>query len=432
MPMKTSSPLKTFWAQHHFTLLLAILTTAAWWVAASWPWLLGKIGISDYGTPYLDSYAILAALDAYRAGADVHAANALDPLFRGHVYSDWWLSLRWLGLARADNFLVGTTWIAAFGLTAWTTVRPKRLFETVWIFLILISPVVMLALKRANNDLVIFVLLAGCALVASSPVWWRWILALVCLGLSTGLKYFPAPAAFAFLWIRPISRTPAALLSALLVVAAAMAAIWTQIDRARFVVGSGVYTMGAPLLLRDLGWQDSVSALPGVVLILAVGLILALTRTTTGLLKEGDAPERMRAAIGCIVLLACFSVGVNYAYRWIFVVWPAAWIVRRAADRSLPFVQRWVARGAGALILVCLWSDGIFCFYVNIRQAVTERNLWHMQYVLRLWIQPLNWLLMFLIAGWLIEAGLSTVREWWCERARFRPEVVLPSAGKKP
>ncbi len=427
--MKLISSLRAFGGHHRYTLLLAVVTAAAWWVAGGWPWLLGKIGISDYGTPYLDSYAILAALDAYRAGSDVHAANALDPLFRGHIYSDWWLGLRWLGLTRADNFIVGTTWIAAFGLTACLTIRPKRLFEIVWMFLVLSSPAVLLALKRANNDLLIFVLLAGCALAASSPVWWRWVLAIVCLGLATGLKYFPAPVAFAFLWVRPISRMPAILLAALLTVAAAMAGIWTQIDRARFVVGSGVYTMGAPLLLRDLGWQDSVSAVPGVALILAVGLTLALMRTTTGLLKEGEAPERIRAAIGCIVLLTCFSVGVNYAYRWIFIVWPAIWVSRRSADRSLPLLQQWVARCACGLIAICLWSDGIFCFCVNVAPTVADRKLWHMQYVLRLWIQPLNWLLMFLIAGWLIEAGLSTVREWWSARVVPRPAQVHPLPG---
>ena len=27
--------------------------------------------------------------------------------------------------------------------------------------------------------------------------------------------------------------------------------------------------------------------------------------------------------------------------------------------------------------------------------------------------QPLPWLLMMLFAGWLLEAGLTTVKEWW-------------------
>ena len=42
----------------------------------------------------------LAALDATRAGLDPHAVNPLDALRRPHVYSDWWLTLRWLGIGR--------------------------------------------------------------------------------------------------------------------------------------------------------------------------------------------------------------------------------------------------------------------------------------------------------------------------------------------
>jgi hypothetical protein len=30
--------------------------------------------------------------------------------------------------------------------------------------------------------------------------------------------------------------------------------------------------------------------------------------------------------------------------------------------------------------------------------------------------QPFPWLLMLLFAGWLLEAGLATVKEWWSLR----------------
>ena len=129
---------------------LAAITLGGWLAVALRPQLLAAIGISDYGTSYLDSYAVMASLDAMRAGADPHAANPLDPLMRGHVYSDWWLALRWLGLTRSNNFLVGTAWVGAFGLTAWLTARPRSWGEIFWMSSVLISPPVMLAIKRAN------------------------------------------------------------------------------------------------------------------------------------------------------------------------------------------------------------------------------------------------------------------------------------------
>lgn len=392
---------------------LAALTLGGWLAGARWPGLLLSIGIADHRTPYLDSYAILASLDALRAGADVYRANPLDPLFRSHVYSDWWLGLRWFGLSRADNLFVGTAWVVIFGLTAWTTARPRRVTETLWLALILISPPVMLAVKRANNDLVIFVLLAAFGLAASAAVWWRPVLALACLVLGTGLKYFPAAAALAFLWVRPVRRMPAMLLTASAGVAVTMASVWSQVARGRFTVDSGVYTMGAPLLWRDLGWKDADSTLPGVLLIVMVGLALAMSRVTRGLAQQGEPAERMRAAIGCIVLLTCFSAGVNYAYRWVFVVWPALWLWRQAADKTVGLPQRWIPRCACALIGLCLWGDGLFCLAVNQLPPLAKSELTHMEYVMRLVTQPLHWLLMFLFAGWLAEAGLVILREWW-------------------
>jgi len=396
---------------------LALITLAGWIAFALWPSLLLALGIHDYGTNYLDSYALLAAVDAVRAGADPHGTNPLDPLMRNHVYSDWWLGMRWLGLTRAHNFAVGTAWVGAFALTAWLTARPRRLGEVIWLAALFLSPPVVLSVKRANNDLVIFVLLAGCALAATAAARWRQITAVACLALATGLKYFPATAALAFLWVRPVRRMPAVLLAALVAVVLALSSVWTQIDRSRFVVPSTVHTMGAPLWWRELGWKDSASALPSLLLILAAASGLALSRTTVGLTAQGEPRERLRAALGAILVLTCFLAGVNYAYRWIFILWPALWLWRQAAAVALPVRQSWSARAACALILLCVWLDGVFCLVVNeIIPAMSEQRLDQVQSTWRLWTQPLHFLLMMLLAGWLLEAGLATVREWWGER----------------
>ncbi len=393
------------------------LTLAAWMTGAIWPQLLVTLGIYDYGRSYLDSYAILAALDAVRAGADPHVANSLDVLRRPHVYSDWWLSLRWLGLTREHNFLVGTAWAGAFALTACLTTRPRTVCEALWLAALLVSPPIMLVVNRANNDLVIFVLLAGCSLVATATFWWRTVAAVVCLGLATGLKYFPAPAALAFLWVRPVRRAPAALLAALIVVALVLAAVWTQVDRSRFTIGSGIYTMGAPLWWRDLGWTDKASALPSLLLLVIPALVLAGSGLTAGLATRGEPRERLLAALGAIVLLTCFLAGVNYAYRWIFVLWPAFWLWRQAVGMSLPRPQRWVARLACALVLIDLWMDGILCVVVNLFLTHLSQA-WqnHLDLVWRRWTQPLHWMLMMLLAGWLVEGTVATLREWWSLR----------------
>jgi hypothetical protein len=398
-------------------LLLAFICVLGWVLGAVWPHLLLTFGIHNYGRVYLDSYAVLAALDAVRAGADPHAVNALDVLSRPHVYSDWWLALRWLGLSREHNVLVGTAWVGAFAVAVWASARPRNYGEALWLAALLVSPSVMLAVNRGNNDLVIFVLLAGCGLVAVAPVWWRVAGAAACLGLAAGLKYFPAPAVLAFLWVRPVRRAPAVLLAGLVVVVVALAGVWTQVERSRFTIPSGAYTMGAPLWWRDFGWKDQESALPSLWLIVIPALMLAGSNVTTGLATRGQPRERLLAALGAIVLLTCFLAGVNYAYRWIFVLWPACWLWRQAAEASLPLRQRWAARLGCALVLICLWMDGALCATVNLffsQYAQTWQD--HLDVIWRRWTQPLHWLLMMLLAGWLVEGALATAREWWSLR----------------
>jgi hypothetical protein len=370
-----------------------------------------QFGIYDYGTRFLDSYAVLAALDAVRAGADPHVANALDPLMRYHVYSDWWLGLRWLGLTRAHNDWVGIALMLTFLGTACFTMRPRRWGEAVWLAALLLSPVVLLVVNRGNNDLIIFGLLAGCGLMAAASGW-RPLAAVGLLALATGLKYYPVVAAVSFLWIWRPRGIPWLLSTAVVVAVGTLASVWSQVDRGRFAIGSGVYTMGAPVLWRDLGWADAASVFPGLVVLGLLAGGLAWARLTAGLANQGALRERLLAAMGAIVLLACFFAGVNYAYRWIFVLWPAFWLWRQAGDKMLPGRQRLVAAVACLLVLLAVWQDGVFCVLINALPPLGAAKVDYAQLIFRLWTQPLQWLLMALLAGWLMEGTVALIREW--------------------
>ncbi len=395
--------------------LLAVLTVAAWLLAELWPHGLGLMGIADYGMPFLDSYAILAALDAVRAGLDPHAANALDPLMRYHVYSDWWLALKWTGLGRAHNLFVGLAWVAAFGATAWATARPKTWGEALWLAAVLVSPPVLLAVSRANNDLVVFTLLGWCGVALARGDARGWLPALAGLGLATGLKYYPAVAVLAVFWVRPLRQVPVLLGCALLVAGLALVSVWPDLSRVPSGVGGGVYTMGAPIWWRDLGWTDAQARIPGVLLLAAAGALLAWSGTTVGLAARGEPRERLLAALGAVLLLACFVTAVNFAYRWIFIVWIALWLWRRGHEQAAAR-QRWAARFACWLVFPCLWLDGVFCVVVNRLPPQSQAWVDHLQLVYRAWTQPLHWLLMALFAGWLLEGVLATARAWRQQR----------------
>jgi hypothetical protein len=406
-------PPRPFFLRTSPRLLLVCLVLAGWMLCAVRPQVLSKLGIATFGTWYLDSYAVLAAVDAVRTGADPNLDNPLDPLLRSHKYSDWWYALRWLGLTREDNFALGCAWVGAFALAAVWSARPRNLRETAWLALLLVSPPALLAVLRANNDLVIFALLAVAGVAAAGRTRGRLIIALAALVLATGLKFYPAVAALAFLWIRPVRRVPWAIGLAVIAAGLTLTSVWPQLSRAQFELPVTLHTLGAPILLRDLGWTGPGAIGFGLGLITLAGLGLARGQFTVGLATEGDLPERLLAALGAIVLVACYTAGISYAYRWIFALWMALWMWRRAGDAAAGVRARWTLRLGCGLMLFCFWCDSLLCLVVNLFLLPLPQTRLASLLVEWRWVtQPLHWLLMLLLAGWLLEATMATWAEW--------------------
>jgi hypothetical protein len=397
--------------------VLAAVAVGGWLACALWPRLLAALGLMDYNRWYLDSQAVLAAVDAVRHGLDPYAANPLDPLFRNHKYSDWWFALRWLGLTGEDNFAVGTAWIALFAVAVGSTVRPRTLREAGWLALLLVSPPVLLAVNRANNDLVIFAVLAATGAAAAGTSTVRQVLAVGLLSLATGLKFYPVVAALGFLWVRPLPRMPALLLFALLAAGLTLAGVWPQVVHGQFPIPSGLHLLGAPLLGRDLGLTDAGARVAALLILTAGAVALTGSRCTVGLAEAGEARERLTAVMGGLVLVACFVAGLSYSYRWIFALGLALWLWRQAHQPS-PSARIRVTRWLGvALLIFCFWSDGLFCLAVNLRPApLSQDRIDGMLVAWRLWTQPWHWLLMTLLSGWLLEGAIASVRSWWEQR----------------
>ena len=400
--------------------LYTLLVTAGLLVFALSPGTLNrKLGLIDYGVWFLDSYAILASNDAVQAGLDPDQHNPLDIFGRPHSYSDWWFVLGRLGLTRADNFVVGGSWVAAFLLSTFVVVRLRNNREAVWNACILLSPPVLLAINRANNDLVVFVLLAIAGFVLRRAAAWRLGLALGAIALATGLKFYPVVAAAVFLLVRPPRRLLAISASASLVLLLVLADIWNTLGRGVFAMPVNVYTLGAPILLKDLGWEGHGALVAGVVLLTGAAGWLAFSRRTTGLAEpEADHSGRFFFVLGSVVLVACFLTGISHAYRWIFALMIAPWLWQEARTPANPPVRRRLARLTGWLMMTALWMDGFFCLGVNLFFApVPAGILDQWQFIWRLFTQPLIWLFMALLAGWLLELLLVT---WGEVRAGLR------------
>ncbi len=389
----------------------SLLVLLAWTLA---PRTRAMLGLFDHGRWFLDSYIVLAASDAAREGLNPEAPNPYDVFHRPHSYSDWWFGLGKLGLTRGDNFLVGGVWVLAFLGAVFLTVRPRQLSEVLWLVLLLGSPPVMLAVMRANNDLVIFAVLAVALLALRVDSGWRLAFALAAVGLAIGLKFYPVAAGFVFLLLRPPRRMLSMVGLATLVAATILASVWSQLQRGTFRLEPEIYTMGAQIWLRDLGLTGRpVTFIIALVLLGTAAAVAVWRGWTSGLARENAAPgSRQAMTMGAAMLVFCFLGTINFGYRWIFALWLAPWLWHHRQVSA-------AARILVGLLPIILWHDSFLClatslWFPNLRPEQYD----HIFLLWRLATQPLTWLAMIFLTGWLFELALAG---WRDVRREFYP-----------
>lgn len=393
MPDEKRQPLSTI-RPRSSTQLLVILTACVYGCFFIWPELYNFLGLMHYGFWFLDSFALLASNDALAHGLDPHANNPLDVFGRPHVYSHWWLWLGSLGLTRAHNLWLGLSWAVSFLGLALFWLRPRNAGELGVFALVLCSPPLQLAVNRANNDLVVFILMLAlvfCLTAAQRA--WRW-LGVLAIALAAGLKYYPAAAAMVLLAGRrrcEIVARMSLMLLALLLVGWSIRHDLARLD-GLLPQPEGLYSFGASILLQMLDLAPRS--------IIWFALSAALIAAPLGwrcrwLVPATAQREYLGFIVGAVLLTACFWAQVNFAYRWVFAVLLVPWLWRVMHNAVAP---KWIcqlAKMTFALLLIALWFEAVV--YVGSAEIlvnympVDEAQRW--LYRAYVFLQPLHWLL---------------------------------------
>jgi hypothetical protein len=380
------------------------------------PKALTQLGIFDYGIWFLDSYAILAASDTRAAGADPVQPMAYDVQNRAHIYSDWWYGVGKLGLTRDDNFLLGGLWVIAFFTATWLLLKPKSGRETAWYLALFLAPPVLLGINRANNDLVIFVLLALAAGVLARFTLARCAAALGALVLATGLKYYPVAGAMVFLLVQPRARLLKTVCIAAGVLALTLISVAPALGRANLNgISVSIYTFGAPVIFRDLGLEGPAALVGGaVVLAMLVGVSLWWRPLGSSTSTISLSTPNAAFVLGSAVLVACFLTGISFGYRCLFLLLVAPWLWEHRNRRIDVRLGVWLAT-------IVLWMDGLSCLVMNLGISHVDRATSPViQYWWRMLTQPIVWVLVALLARWLVEIMVAAWRNVRTEKA-FTP-----------
>lgn len=390
-------------------------------------------GIAHYGVWFMDAFAILASNDAIRVGIDPYGPNPLDHLLRPHVYPHWWLLLGRLGLTRGDFAWLGFALGATFLISITSRLRPRSVGELLFYLGGLCSPPILLAFERANNDLVIFVVLtplAVCLLARSILVRF---LAVPLVIVAAALKTYPVVAALLLLYA--ISRREFWLRLALFAAAMAVLMIDLYSDWPKFghLVPEvrGLYSFGAGDVFVLLGLAGSSAKLLGIAI---GGSVFLASLKVDPFQRLSIGPEFRKLwltfLLGAVLLCGCFFAGTSFAYRWIYALWlmPFLWYLTSSRDVSTRTKRH--ALALSVLLLTTLWISGgaiAVLHRFGPRFGTKAMNQWSN---VTLWVvQPLYWGVFLLLLPFLAHFVRQEISRLARSNATRQSDPAIDGAG---
>lgn len=341
--------------------LLGVLLVAAIWAACfRFPVVWTATGIGEADKPFLDLQSLLAAGEYAQAGHDPYLHNPGDPYNRPLVYTEWWLVTGRLGLTLADTRWLGTLLLTLTLISAVLLTRPANTREAGGLVLCLVSPALLMAAARANNDLVVFGLMCaalGC-LRTGRPSWRAF--GIVLLAVAAVLKYFPLAAVLLLLE----ARTRRELLGWSLLYGLVLLVAWPSLEPGLRAAARSqpspdwLYAFGAPVLFRDFHIAVPAVLVAGAFVLVVVASRLA-TRPAPAAPPVDSGDEEREFACGAVMVVGCFLHGSSYVYKLIFAVWLLPWLWRAApADR--------LRRIISVLLWAVLWLEGTMAVVINL------------------------------------------------------------------
>ena len=308
-------------------------------------WLLSEWGAAPFTFPFLDTHAILSAVQCQaRHRCDRH--DPCDVFGRVHVYSPLWLSLSVLPLNVAWTPVVGLILVLAFLLSLTLLPAGRGWWHVGVITLATISGTAAFALERANSDFVVFLIAVAVIRLAHLRI----VLRLLGYGLAVLaalLKFYPA----VLLLTAARERLGKFVTIGLVAVATIAAFAISDLHDLLRVLGSipttsyfDAYAFGARDLPYGLaeafGWtKDTASVLFALLVCSVFGLALrtcisGVLATDITALTEAEATSMLA---GSALIVACFFTAQNTLYRGIyllFVIPPLTALAFRPTERQ--------------------------------------------------------------------------------------------------
>jgi len=351
---------------------LALVTVWALYIFALYQFKLwASVGVPHMEPLFGDLHAILSAAECHDRGLNVFVTNPCDALGRVHVYGSLWLNITRLGLNPSHLMPLGIFIDLVFMAMAVFLIAPKSGKQIAITSLILFSPAVTLALERANNDLIVFVLTAFSAILISLRQQIATLSSLCLIYLSSVLKLYPSVLFGTVLFVVKRRTKETILITGVsfFLIACWLITSLNEILLIKDIVPKPIdhYTTGAKTLFIYLGrpypqillipetWR--LVAFTGFIAACAWWLAGRLTFTSLQPLKLGF--KYTLFVFGLSILFFTYTVNSNYDYRWIFFVLliPYLFCLQQVAAKKTLIKKMVVLSFVCALIV--MWTEAL-------------------------------------------------------------------------
>jgi hypothetical protein len=367
-------------------------------------------GVKGFAFPFLDTHALLSAIECRRQGMDVFYVNSCDALGRPHVYSPIWLWAAILPLSTAWTAFFGFVLAVGFGVSLRWLPPVKRGWTMFFLILAVLSPMSVYAVERGNNDLIVFIFVLCAAGLLHHPLRSR-LLAYALIGLAGLLKFYPFTAlALAlreglarFLIIAAFAVVTAAVLG--YVYLDQMARVFAIVPSGSYytdLFGAGNLPYGFVQLIAPLGgrFPSSERVLHVVPYAILLAMLCQWAWQVRSLIRSDQlvstyarlpADYAVFMTIAGLLLAGCFFTGQSVYYRGVFFLFALPGLFALRDSSASPVLAGRMALTI-FLVLLLMWSETIRTHLVRFLSLHMGR-------------EPANTLLAFL---WLIRELI-----WW-------------------
>jgi hypothetical protein len=348
----------------------AVAVARAAWGLDLWPYL----GVKSAPTLFFDARNIAAATDCWALGHDVLVDNPCDPWARPMNYPRVWVLLHYVGLTQDRTVLFALLAVALFLGSFLLLVGRLSLAHGAIVAAAVVSPAVMLAVERANMDIVLFAVF-----VAAVFAWQArdrltpWLSPALVLAAAMA-KYYAVVAlpAYAFAGDR---RARWAVPVAIGLMGLYLLLTLDDVQKAMSAPEGGLlYSYGARILighlyhqfLADGDWLHGNLLAQGIavfpLLLLAAAAWVWARRRLEPVAASALAHPRMVAFhLGALTYLGTFALRKNGDYRLVFLLLTLPLLLEWSGGPSSA-LRTMLARGSLVAVVAGLWVGALSPF----------------------------------------------------------------------